>query len=286
MPVDAYRGAGRPEAAYLTERLVDAAARDLGVSPEALRRKNFIKPKADAVQDPDRAKIYNSGEFAAHMARAQDIATGRDFGRRAAQSPRKRTGCAASGSRPISKRAATTVRRPRPSRTDADGNVTVLAGSQSSGQGHETAYAQLVAEHLDLPPERVRVIQGDTDLIATGVGTGGSSSISCGGASVAGAAQARRESQGARRRRTGSGGRPISKSADGNVRVAGTDRAVSFAAVASLAAGDAGPALDPRMPGRRRSRPIPTAPISPKSRSIPTPAHRHRRYTSSSTISA
>ena len=76
---------------------------------------------------------------------------------------------------------------------DPDGGITALMGSQSSGQGHDTSYAQIIADHLGVPPERVRVVQGDTDRIATGTGTGGSSSIPCGGASLAGAAeQARR----------------------------------------------------------------------------------------------
>src|SRR6185437_6925257 len=74
-------------------------------------------------------------------------------------------------------------------RLGEDGALTVLAGTQSTGQGHQTAFAQIVADHLGLAPERVRVVQGDTDLIATGAGTGGSSSIPCGGASVAGAAE-------------------------------------------------------------------------------------------------
>ena len=73
-------------------------------------------------------------------------------------------------------------------RLDEDGGVTVLSGAQSTGQGHATAYAQIVADHSALAPDRVRVIQGDTDLVSTGTGTGGSSSIPCGGASVAGAA--------------------------------------------------------------------------------------------------
>src|SRR5262249_61627427 len=71
---------------------------------------------------------------------------------------------------------------------DADGGVTVFAGSQSTGQGHATAYAQIVADRLGLPPSRVRVVQGDTDRIPSGTGPGGSSSIPCGGASVAGGA--------------------------------------------------------------------------------------------------
>src|SRR5262249_3203534 len=73
-------------------------------------------------------------------------------------------------------------------RLDQDGGVTVLAGTQSTGQGHRTAYAQLVADRLDLAPAQVRVVQGDTERIESGAGTGGSSSISCGGASLAGAA--------------------------------------------------------------------------------------------------
>ena len=72
---------------------------------------------------------------------------------------------------------------------EKDGGVTVLIGSQSSGQGHATAYAQIVAERLGVPPERVRMVQGDTDRIAAGIGTGGSSSIPCGGASLAGASE-------------------------------------------------------------------------------------------------
>ena len=182
VPVDAYRGAGRPEASYLIERLVDAAAHDLDTAPDALRRKNLIKPKAMPYTTPT-GKIYDSGDFAGTMARAQEIADWDGFNKRAAQS--KRAGrlrgigmatyveaCGANGPE------TATVR------LDRDGDVTVLIGSQSTGQGHATSYAQLVAERLDLPPERVRVVQGDTDLIATGAGTGGSSSIPVGGVSV------------------------------------------------------------------------------------------------------
>ena len=74
-------------------------------------------------------------------------------------------------------------------RLERDGNAKVVIGSQSTGQGHQTAYAQLIAEHLDLPPERVTVVQGDTDSIVSGFGTGGSSSIPAGGASVSVAAK-------------------------------------------------------------------------------------------------
>src|SRR5262249_13494067 len=171
LPVDAYRGAGRPEAAYLIERLVDTAARDIGMSPEAPRRRNFIQPAATPYTTPTH-RGYHSRDFASHMRRDQEIIDWNGFGKRAAASKKARKlrgiglatyieACGNNGP------DAATVRLER------DGNVTVLAGSQSTGQGHKTAYAQLVAEHLDLPPDRVTVIQGDTDLVATRAGTGG-----------------------------------------------------------------------------------------------------------------
>ena len=108
-----------------------------------------------------------------------------------------------------------------------------MIGSQSTGQGHQTAYAQLVAEHLDLPPESVTVVQGDTDSIPTGFGTGGSSSIPAGGASVSEASKKLAENLkklAADRLETGLSDLEI---ADGKVRIVGTDRAVSFADIAA-----------------------------------------------------
>ena len=233
LPVDAYRGAGRPEAAYLIERLVDTAARDIGISPEALRQRNFIKPKAMPYTTPTQ-RVYDSGDFAGHMRRAQEIIDWRGFGKRAATSKKARKlrgiglatyieACGNNGP------DAATVR------LDRDGNITVLAGSQSTGQGHKTAYAQLVAEHLDLPPERVTVIQGDTDLVATGAGTGGSSSITCGGASVESAAHklaVNLKSLAAYELEAAETDLEIE---NGQVRIAGTDRTVSFAQLATSA---------------------------------------------------
>src|SRR5262249_15153902 len=129
VPVDAYRGAGRPEAAYMIERLVDVAAREVGIEPDALRRKNFIAPKAMPYATAT-GKVYDSGEFAAHMRRAQEIADWAGFKKRLAQA--KRAGllrgiglatyieaCGNNGP------DAATVR------LDQDGGITVLAGSQS-----------------------------------------------------------------------------------------------------------------------------------------------------------
>ena len=228
VPVDAYRGAGRPEAAYVIERLVDVAAREIGVAPDELRGRNFIRvlPYTTAT-----GKIYDSGDFAGHLQRAQERAGWGGFEQRLAQSR------AAGRLRGIG--IATYVEAcgnngPDAARIrlDEDGGVTVFSGAQSTGQGHATAYAQIVAEHLGLAPDRVRVTQGDTDLVATGTGTGGSSSIPCGGASLAGATEklaANLKEIAAEALEASAGDLDI---VDGTVRVAGTDRTISFAALA------------------------------------------------------
>jgi aerobic carbon-monoxide dehydrogenase large subunit len=228
VPVDAYRGAGRPEAAYVIERMVDVAAREIGVAPDELRGRNFIRalPYTTAT-----GKIYDSGDFAGHLQRAQERAGWGGFEQRLAQSR------AAGRLRGIG--IATYVEAcgnngPDAARIrlDEDGRVTVFSGAQSTGQGHATAYAQIVAEHLGLAPDRVRVIQGDTDLVMTGTGTGGSSSIPCGGASLAGATAklaANLKEIAAEALEASAGDLDI---VDGAVRVAGTDRTISFAALA------------------------------------------------------
>jgi aerobic carbon-monoxide dehydrogenase large subunit len=228
IPVDAYRGAGRPEAAYMIERLVDVAAREIGMSPDALRRRNFITafPHTTAT-----GKVYDSGEFAGHLARAQEIADWHGFDRRLAQS-RESGKLRGIGFATYIEACGNNGPDTAQIRLDADGGVTVLSGMQSTGQGHATAYAQIVADHLGLPPERVRLVQGDTDLIATGTGTGGSSSIPCGGASLAGATRKLAgllKDIAADALEASVGDLEIS---DGSVRVAGTDRAIAFADLA------------------------------------------------------
>ena len=231
VPVDAYRGAGRPEAAYAIERLVEAAARDIGMAPDALRRRNFIKPKAMPYTTATR-KVYDSGDFAGTMARAQEIADWAGFNKRAAQS--KRAGrLRGIGVATYIEACGNNGPETANIQLDRDGGVTVLIGTQSSGQGHATSYAQLVAERLDLPPDRVRVVQGDTDRIATGAGTGGSSSIPVGGVSVDNASKTladQLKQLAADALEAAAGDMEI---ADGAVRVAGTDRAISFADLAA-----------------------------------------------------
>jgi aerobic carbon-monoxide dehydrogenase large subunit len=233
IPVDAYRGAGRPEASYVIERLVDAAARELDIAPDTLRRRNFIRPKAMPYATAT-GRQYDSGDFAAHMARAQEVADWDGFAKRAAAAKRKglirgiglSTYIEACGT--MGPDTATLM-------LEQDGNVTALMGSQSSGQGHDTSYAQIIADHLGLPPERVRVHQGDTDRIETGTGTGGSSSIPCGGASLAGAA----EKLAVKLKRLAADALEASQDdlelVGGLVRVIGTDRAVELAELAARA---------------------------------------------------
>jgi carbon-monoxide dehydrogenase large subunit len=236
VPVDAYRGAGRPEAAYVIERLVDAAARKLGMTPDAIRRKNFIPPRAMPYKTAT-GKVYDSGDFTAHMKRAMEIAGWKDFPKRA-KAAKKQGLVRGIGFATYVEVCGTMGEEAADVRLDPNGDVTVLIGTQSTGQGHQTAYAQLVAEQFGLAPERVHIIQGDTDKVATGLGTGGSSSIPSGGVSVERATRklgANLKDLAAELLEAGAADLEIS---DGTIRVAGTDRSVSFADVAKHGAKD------------------------------------------------
>ena len=236
VPVDAYRGAGRPEAAYVVERLVDACARKLDMSPDAIRRKNFIPPKALPYKTAT-GKVYDSGDFAAHLKRAMEIAEWKEFGKRA-KAAKKQGLIRGIGLASYVEICGVMGEETANVRLDPNGDVTVLIGTQSSGQGHQTAYAQIVAEQFGLPPERVHIHQGDTDLITTGLGTGGSASIPTGGVCV--------------ERATGELGKKLKELAaqaleasagdleinGGVIRIAGTDRSISFADLAKRPGGE------------------------------------------------
>ena len=231
VPVDAYRGAGRPEASYLIERLVDTAARELDIAPDTLRRRNLIKPKAMPYTTPT-GKIYDSGDFAGTLARAQEVVDWNGFNKRAAAS--KRAGkLRGIGIATYVEACGNNGPETANIQLERDGGVTVLIGSQSTGQGHATSYAQLVAERLDLPPERVRVVQGDTDAIATGAGTGGSSSIPVGGVSVDRASNTLAEQLKQLAADALEAAPTDMEIAGGTVQVAGTDRLISFADLAA-----------------------------------------------------
>jgi aerobic carbon-monoxide dehydrogenase large subunit len=230
VPVDAYRGAGRPEAAYVVERLVDAAARKLRLTPDAIRRKNFITPRAMPYKTAT-GKVYDSGDFTAHMKRAMEIANWKEFPKRA-KAAKKQGLVRGIGLGTYVEVCGTMGEETADVRLDPNGDVSVLIGTQSSGQGHQTAYAQIVAEQFGLAPERVHVFQGDTDQVLTGLGTGGSASIPSGGVSVERATHklgVHLREIAAEALETSIGDLEIS---DGTVRIAGTDRSVSFADLA------------------------------------------------------
>ncbi len=272
VPVDAYRGAGRPEAAYVIERLVDACARKLDMTPDAIRKKNFIPPKAMPYTTAA-GKVFDSGEFAAHLKIAQDNIDWKGFAKRAKEAKKKGF---VRGIGMASYVEICGVVGPETAivKLGEDGNITILIGSQSTGQGHQTAYAQLVAEQFGVAPEQVNVIQGDTDLIATGAGTGGSSSIPIGGVSVERATKKLGENL----KELAAAALEASASdieiTDGRLRIAGTDRTISFADVAKRANGNFRKALRKREPSVPPRAPIRTARTSPRSRSIPRPAQR------------
>ncbi len=192
-PVDAYRGAGRPEATYVVERLVETAARDLGVSPVDLRRRNFITqfPYATPV-----GLTYDTGNYAAHLDKALELADVAGFAARKAASKAKGKlrglgySCyiEACGLAPSNIAGALGARaglfEAGEVRVHPTGTVTVFTGSHSHGQGHETTFAQVVAAKLGIPVENVEIVHGDTGRVPFGMGTYGSRSLSVGGTAI------------------------------------------------------------------------------------------------------
>ncbi|WP_027259371.1 xanthine dehydrogenase family protein molybdopterin-binding subunit [Leisingera aquimarina] len=173
--VDAYRGAGRPEAIYVLERVMDRAARELGVDPLELRRRNFIKP-ADFPYGTVTGETYDVGDFDKVLSRAAEEADLKGFAaRRAADGKRgKYRGVG------VCYYIESILGDPSEGAEVEfleGGRVNIYVGTQSNGQGHETVYAQFLADQSGIPAENIHVIQGDSDRIATGGGTGGSRSV-------------------------------------------------------------------------------------------------------------
>lgn len=231
-PTDAYRGAGRPEAAYVLERLVDYAARECGLKPETIRRRNFIKPSAMPYKTPVGDRTYDVGEFDGHLSKAIESADWAGFPARLRES-RKRGKLRGIGLATYIECTAWGNGEAVRMHLDADGGVTLYSGTQSNGQGHATAYAQFASQVLDLPVEMVRVVQGDTGKVATGNGTGGSRSIPVGGVSAYVSATHladKLKSLASDKLEAGAADLELS---GGAVRIAGTDRKVSFAELAA-----------------------------------------------------
>jgi len=182
VPVDAYRGAGRPESIYCIERLMDLAAAELGVDRLELRRKNFIRPEQMPFKTAA-GEVYDSGDFERVMTAAVARADWQGFPVRRAEAARrgKLRGIG------LCYYIESTMGNPVEHATvrfALDGAVEVLVGTQSNGQGHETAYAQVLVDRLGVPFEKVRIVQGDTDAIADGGGTGGSRSLTAEGVAI------------------------------------------------------------------------------------------------------
>jgi carbon-monoxide dehydrogenase large subunit len=192
-PVDAYRGAGRPEATFTVERIVETAARELGIDPAELRRRNFITtfPYATPV-----GLTYDTGDYDAHMRRAIELADVAGFEARKAASAAKgmKRGLGysayieACGIAPSSVAGALGARaglfEAGEVRVHPTGKVTIFTGSHSHGQGHETTFAQVVADKLGIPLEDITIEHGDTGKVLFGMGTYGSRSLAVGGTAI------------------------------------------------------------------------------------------------------
>jgi carbon-monoxide dehydrogenase large subunit len=195
VPVDAYRGAGRPEASYMLERLVDIAALELEMDPLEIRRKNLIPADEFPYQTPV-ALVYDSGNYQGLLDKIESLS---DYkGMRAEQAQARQNGrlvgvgmsscIEASGPAPsavaVGLGAAIGLYESGVIRVHPTGKITVLTGSHAHGQGHETTFAQIVADELGVPVEDVEIIHGDTERTPYGVGTYGSRSAAIGGSAL------------------------------------------------------------------------------------------------------
>ena len=246
VPVDAYRGAGRPEATFLLERIVDLAADELGMDPAELRRKNFIPRDAFPYQTPV-ALQYDSGDYQTTLEMALDGAdyAGFEARRREAAARGKLRGigiatyieaCGIAPSAVVGSLGARAgLFESAAVRVHPTGSVTVLTGSHQHGQGHETTFAQLVSDQLGIPIESIEIVHGDTAKIPYGMGTYGSRSLAVGGTAIVKAMD-----------KVIAKGRKIAahlleaseadiEFKDGNFSVAGTDRSKTLGEVALTA---------------------------------------------------
>jgi len=243
-PVDAYRGAGRPEATYVVERMVETAARDLNMDPAEIRRRNFITtfPHQTPV-----IMTYDAGNYHASLERALELADYRNFGARRTESERRGKlrgiglstyieACGIAPSAAIgSLGAGVGLWESAEVRVNPTGNVEVLTGSHAHGQGHETTFAQLVSERLGIPIDQVSIVHGDTDKVQFGMGTYGSRSGAVGMSAIFRAldkieAKARKVAAHVMEAAEGD-----IEFRDGNFTVKGTDRKMAFGEVALAA---------------------------------------------------
>jgi len=230
MATGAYRGAGRPEANYLMERLLEKAGREMGLAQDEIRRRNLLQP-ADFPYATHVGELYDSGNFPRILEKALEAADWKGFGERREAS----RGKGRLRGRGLSMYLEWTGALPTETvhfEIAHDGSVTVFSGTQAMGQGLETSYTQLVVELLGVPAERIRIVQGDTDR-ATGVGSVGSRSAFVGGSAVVAAA---RRALDECRKLAGEAleaAQADLEFRDGAFRIVGTDRALSLGELAA-----------------------------------------------------
>lgn len=198
-PVDAYRGAGRPEATYVVERIVEIAAREMKLDPAEIRKRNYIPPNAFPYQTPV-ALQYDSGQYQLSMDAALKLADYAGFAQRKAESAKRGKlrgvgfssyieACGIAPSAVVgSLGAGVGLWESAQLRFNPTGSISVFTGSHSHGQGHETTFAQIVADKLGVPIEQVEVVHGDTARVPMGMGTYGSRSLAVGGSAIVRAA--------------------------------------------------------------------------------------------------
>ncbi len=246
VPVDAYRGAGRPEATYLIERLVDRAAREMGIGQVDIRRRNFIPSDAFPYQTPV-ALQYDSGNYTATLDAALKAADVDGFParRRESETRGKRRGlgystyleaCGIAPSAVVGSLGARAgLYESAEVRVHPTGSVTVFTGSHSHGQGHETTFAQLVSEKLGMALENIEISHGDTNKVQFGMGTYGSRSLAVGGEAIVKAL----DKVIAKAKKIAAHVMEASEAdiefKDGNFTVAGTDKSMAFGQVALTA---------------------------------------------------
>ncbi|MBJ90691.1 MAG: carbon monoxide dehydrogenase [Woeseia sp.] len=246
VPVDAYRGAGRPEASYLLERLVDRAAKVAGLDPVEIRRRNFIKPEDFPYATPV-ALEYDTGDYDATLDKALELSDYNNFESRKAESAKRgklrglgiATYIEACGIAPSNVAGALGARaglyEAGTVRVNPTGSVTVLTGSHSHGQGHETTFAQLVTEMLGVDFDAVEIVHGDTAKVPFGMGTYGSRSAAVGGVALVNALEKIRTKAKKIAAHLLEASDEDIDFQDGQLVVAGTDKAVPFGDVAMAA---------------------------------------------------
>src|SRR5205814_1452560 len=181
-PVGAYRGAGRPEANYYMERLVDTAAREMGIDQVELRRRNHIPPEAMPYKAPN-GTTYDSGDFTNLLNQALTLADWDGFAARKAES-RARGRLRGRGISDYLELTGPPGREMGGIRFEADGTVTIITGTLDYGQGHASPFAQVLSTRLGIPFHKIRLLQGDSDELIAGGGTGGSKSIMTSGTAI------------------------------------------------------------------------------------------------------